>query len=139
MPKKYITIKDLDIEIQKCRNGISYFEKLLEYGKERLGNLQVLEDYLIRDGLCPYSKKELFDDNKLQYYILPLKLQLDKNYSEEIYMEKYLHKKSSIKVDCYNLENVLDDFINFVCECKGCKIGVGRYLIEKYLCSREFE
>lgn len=140
MGKKFITINDVEREISLSESFVKYGRQDLQLEEKRLENLNILQNYLHEGGFCPLTKKQLLHDEKLlDYYILPLKLQLYKNYREGIYLKEYLHKKPLIKVDCFSLENILRDFVDFVCDCKGQKIGVGFHHICKYLNSREFE
>ena len=48
---------------------------------------------------------------------------------EVIYQKNY-------GIEAYAISMLLNDFIEFVCECKGSKIGVGDFLIEKFIAER---
>lgn len=133
MGKKYVTVKDIEKEIDSIKNYIEFWNIDLNQETERLENLNVLLDYLYKGGFCPLTKNQLSHNRELNYYILPLKTRIN-----VIEREKFC-KKPPLKFSFSNLENILEDFIDFVCECKGHKIGVGHHLIEKYLCLREFE
>lgn len=139
MAKKYVTIKDVEKEINSSNTFVEFYEEDLKRERKRLENLNVLQNYLHEGGICPFSKKELLNDDKiLQYYILPLKLETDKNFRYNMYVKKYLNKKSLIEVNCWNLEYILRDFIDFVRNLKSQRIEINRDHIIRYLNSREF-
>ena len=127
-----ITELDIEKKIEHQEIVVSCTEDLLINEKEMLYSLKLIKEYIFKNKYIPLKLKDLNNTEKVNYYALPLKLEY------KFHSDCIKEAKRGIKVDCYNLGNVLDDFINFVCECKGYKIGVGCHLIEKYLCSREF-
>lgn len=158
----YITKKDVDKKISNCRERIECLEKQLKLEKEKLDNYTILQDYLIRGGICPYSKKRLFGNyERFKFYILPLKqrhslselredLKIVEGNVEDLVQEAVfscdaeprnykevphsnLDEREKSKYLGINAGKLLEDFIQFVCAYKGHRIGVGQFLINKYI------
>ena len=120
---KYIHLKDVDTEIKKILDYIDSLNIDLLFNLKRVKYLEVLFDYLMNDGLVPYGSKTLLKDNvKLQEFVAPLMCKKDKNELE--YYNVY---------DVGKTYKLIKAFVNFCCEIKGHKIGIGDFLIEKFI------
>ncbi len=135
MRDKYIHIEDISKEIEKECEFLETFEKEIEHSKKRIKYLSCLENYLFEDGLCPFTKKELLEnDIKLQDYVMPLLVK-----EEIILRQKIVRFKEFKRISKDNIGELLKDFINFCVELKnGKKFGVGEFHIQSYLDNREF-
>ncbi len=140
MKNKYIHIEDVRKAIYKDLDFIGSFEKEIEHLRKRVSYLSCLEDYLYDDGLCPFSKKELLEnDIELQHYVMPLLARKSIIDRDTIFKYKNCFNNESKEISKDNIGALLEDFINFcVKEKKGQKFGVGHYHIQKYLLSRKF-
>lgn len=149
MRKKYITIDDLDKEVSKSyyliddlKKDIAMYERDIKKEEQKVIYLNAVIEYLENNGLCPFTKKQILkDDVSLQDYAMPLvvkqdiiKIQCD--IENNIVRDK--NKCKVYQVSVSNLGQILVDFVNFVCEQKGYKIGVGDYLIGKFLNENKF-
>lgn len=149
MKNKYVTIEDLDKEISKSYQFISdykidiaMYERNIKKEEQRIVCLNAVMRYLEREGLCPFTKKQILnDDATLQDYAMPLVIR------EDIVKRQYEIKNDNIKdkskykiyeVSVSNIGKILFDFVNFVCEEKGHKVGIGDYLIQKFLDENKF-
>lgn len=132
MKRKYINYKDLVEESHKCESLIISLEDDVLNEKKRLDNLNILTDYMFKEDINFIEKKDIKDNQSLLHYILPIKaLKIARQHCPVIIEEKK-------RLNSFNVGEVLEDFVSFVCQEKGHKIGVGNYLIQKYLDKREF-
>lgn len=83
-----------------------------------------------------YFDKLLKEDEQRQKYILDEKKRIER-ILKNINKNK-IHVKTNYQVHPGTIGLILEDFVNFVCDYKGYKIGVGDYLIQKYLNERIF-
>lgn len=73
MKNKYINIDDIDKEISKSYDLITTLEHEIVREKKRIEYLQALLFYLEHNGICPFTRRELLEnDLKLQDYVLPI-------------------------------------------------------------------
>lgn len=131
MKKRYIHFTDVEKEIESAYSYISSVEEDMLKEKKRVELLEVLADYLANDGLCPFAKKDLLsNDMKLQEYVTPILCK------KEI-MERQQYQKSPSLIEysaTYDtVAKIINDFIKFVCEIKGQRIGVGEYHIRRFM------
>ena len=80
--------------------------------------------------------KLLKEDEQRQKFILDEKKRLER-ILKNINKNK-IHVKTSYQVNPGTVGLILEDFVNYVCDYKGHKIGVGNFLIQKYLNERIF-
>lgn len=78
----------------------------------------------------------LKEDEQRQKFILDEKKRIER-ILKNINKNK-IHVKTNYHVHPGTIGLILEDFVNFVCDYKGHKIGVGDYLIHKYLDERIF-
>lgn len=70
---KYINIDDIDKEISKSYDLITTLEHKIVREKKRIEYLRALYFYIDHNGICPFTKRELLEnDLKLQDYVLPI-------------------------------------------------------------------
>ncbi len=100
------------------------YKIIIEDGK--LNDLIVALNYFV-DKYDLYKKEEIVSSIKV----------LRNDIIYQLYEQKILRRKFK-KVDLCDLGSILEDFVSFVCEQKGHKIGVGYFLIQKYLLDIEF-
>ena len=159
---KYITVRDMDKSLKSLRFLIATLKERLYFQEQKLEDYVVLYDYLISGGLCPYTKKQLLSNyDKFKFYIMPLKQRygfirleedvklLTKNvdslvdnavFNKDVEPKNYkdkphtnLDKETRHQFIGVGLGKVLEDFVQYVCAYKGCKVGIGQFLINKYL------
>lgn len=142
MKNKYVTLEDIDNEIEESYKliddfhfDIKLYKRNIEKEEKRITYLDALSNYLKNDGLCPFTKRQILDnDLTLQTYVMPLIIKQDilkiKNACER--------EHKTYIVDASNIGIILSDFIDFVCEQKGHKIGVGVFYIQKFLEENKF-
>lgn len=115
MGKKYVTVKDIEKEIDSIKNYIEFWNIDLNQETERLENLNVLLDYLYKGGFCPLTKKQLLHNRELNYYILPLKTRFRMRECEEVYCKKDDLNKDDIKKDkqknCINFTELAKEIL----------------------------
>ena len=88
MRNKFVKDKDVCKKIKKVSNSICALnskvlelEKQIEQNHELLTYLQTLSMYLCQGGIVPVSSKLILNNDKiLEYYVLPLKLQNEKEH-----------------------------------------------------------
>jgi len=91
-------------------------------------------NYLINDGLCPFTSKELLEDIVLlQSFVTPIYYSLDKNIIKHYKQKNSYDNSTNYGFNPDTIGKILTDFIDFVCEFKGYKIGVGQALISKFI------
>ena len=142
MKNKYVSIEDLDKEISKSyqfindyKNDIAMYERNIKKEEQRIVYLNAVMRYLARNGLCPFTKKQILnDDATLQDYAMPLVVREDINkraYEIKNDIAENKVKKKPYFVSFSNLGLILNDFIKFVNEYKDVKVD--SYLIQKFL------
>ena len=159
---KYITTRDMDKSLKSLRCLIATLKKRLYFQEKKLEDYVVLYDYLISGGMCPYTKKQLLSNyDRFNFYIMPLKQRygfirleedvklLTKNvdslidnavFNKDVEPKNYkdkphsnLDRNTRHKFIGVGLAEVLEDFVQFVCANKGCRVGIGAFLINKYM------
>lgn len=149
MKNKYVSIEDLDKEISKSyylidnfKKNIDIYERNIKKEEQRIVYLNAVMRYLQRDGLCHFTKKQILnDDATLQDYAMPLVVREDivkRQYEIKNNMVKDKSKYKIYQVSVSNIGQIIFDFVNFVCEEKGHKVGIGDYLIQKFLDENKF-
>lgn len=134
MKRKYISYIKLVEELHKCESFIASLEDDVLYEKKRLDNLNLLTNYMFKEDIDFIERKHIKDNQSLQHYILPIKaIEVARRNCPEIIM---CGKRK--RLNSSNVGAVLEDFVSFVCQEKGHKIGVGDCLIQRYLSKREF-
>lgn len=134
MKRKYISYIELVEELHKCESLITSLEDDVLYEKKRQDNLNLLTNYMFKEDINFIERKHIKDKQSLQHYILPIKaLEVARQNCPEIIM---CGKRK--RLNAFNVGEVLEDFVSFICQEKDHKIGVGDYLIQKYLDEREF-
>ena len=142
MKNKYVSIEDLDKEISKSyqfindfKNDIAMYERNIKKEEQRIVYLNAVMRYLERKGLCPFTKKQILnDDATLQDYAMPLVVREDINkraYEIKNDIAETKVKKKPYFVNFSNLGLILNDFIKFVNEYKDVKVD--NYLIQKFI------
>lgn len=127
MRKKYISLEEIDLEIKKTEENIDTMTRVLRDERKRAMYLCALAHYLYNEALCPLVKKEVLNDMvELQHFVLPICYKLDNNSEKQFRSKNY-----GVNPDTIGL--ILHDFIDFVCEFKGHKIGVGEALIRRFI------
>ncbi len=74
MKDKYISIRDIKKEIRRVEDDVCFLRTDLEVQEKKLENLYLFFDY-VENLDCPLiDKKILLDYNRLENFVLPLKL-----------------------------------------------------------------
>lgn len=100
MKKKYVDIEDIDKEISKSYGMINALKKEIERETRRIELLKALLFYLSRHGICPFTSKELLkNDIKLQEYVMPVLIRINKKdrLIHDCYDDKWDKLKSKLE------------------------------------------
>ena len=129
MKEKYITINDLYNIIDNELEFIDTLNNEIEHNKKRITYLNALQNYLIESDFCPIIRRKIIDsDILLQEFVTPLLKNDTKSYTFSNGV-----KSKDYGVDTNTIGLILTDFVKFICEFKGHKIGVGVFHIEKFI------
>ncbi len=98
MKNKYIDIEDIDKAISNSCGIIYALEAKIAKEKKRMEYLQALLFYLEHNGICPFTSKELLNnDIKLQVYVMPILARMTKS-------QKYKDNNADSKWDKLKLK-----------------------------------
>ena len=130
MKNKYISVKDLFNIIDNELEFIDTLNNEIEHIKKRITYLNALQNYLIESDFCPIIKRKIIDsDILLQEFVTPILLK--NNLKDCAFIGGVNSKDYGVEFDTIDI--LLHDFVNYVCKCKGHKIGVGDLLIDKFI------
>ena len=130
MKNKYISVNDLFNIIDNELEFIATLNNEIEHIKKRITYLNALQNYLIGSDFCPIIRRKVIDsDILLQEFVTPILLKNEINFSK--FFDRVNSKGYGIEFN--TIRQLLQDFIDFVCDCKGHKIGVGVCFIEKFI------
>lgn len=145
MKNRYVTIKDIEKEIVESDSFIDSFNKEIEFYKERIKNekqrivyFDAVLSYLREEGLCPFTSKQILtDDTVLQDFAMPLVVR-DKMKKWQLNFVN--HKGNGIVYDLSStsIGQILSDFVDFVNNMKGHRVGIGDLHIQKFLDENTF-
>ena len=132
--KKYIKLSDIQKEIFKSYDVIT---KNLDKNRIENDKIQLLEKlsfFIETKTQVPCTKKILKDLVKLKFICLNMKAPPLKEVTDEKIIKAVKDKKETVIIGkTLSAVELLEDFIKFVCNEKGHKIGVDDYLITKYV------
>lgn len=130
MKNKYISVNDLFKIIDNELEFIDTLNNEIKHIKKRINYLNVLQNYLIESDFCPIIRRKVIDsDILLQEFVTPILIKNEIDFSK--FFDRVNSKDYGIEFDV--IRQLLHDFIDFVCDCKGHKVGVGDCLIEKFI------
>lgn len=130
MKNKYISLSELSDVIDADLEFVDNLYKDIDHTKKRISYLELVRDYLIDNNFCPIVRKEVIDsDILLQEFVTPILLK--NNSKSYAFIGSVNSKDYGVEFDTIDI--LLHDFVNYVCKCKGHKIGVGDFLIDKFI------
>lgn len=130
MKNKYISLNELSDVIDSDLEYVDNLYKDIDHTKKRISYLELLRVYLIENDFCPIVRKEVIDsDILLQEFVMPILLK--NNSKSYAFIGSVNSKDYGVEFDTIDI--LLHDFVNYVCKCKGHKIGVGDFLIDKFI------
>lgn len=130
MKNKYISLSELSDVIDADLEFVDNLYKDIDHTKKRISYLELVRDYLIDNNFCPIVRKEVIDsDILLQEFVTPILLK--NNSKSYAFIGSVNSKDYGVEFDTIDI--LLHDFVNYVCKCKGHKIGVGDLLIDKFI------
>lgn len=133
MKNKYISVNDLFNIIGNELEFLDILNNEIEHIKKRITYLNALQNYLIESDFCPIIRRKIIDsDILLQEFVTPILLNDKLKHYE--FIDKTKSKDYGVDTNTINL--LLTDFLKFVCNYKGHKIGVGDFLVSKFISER---
>ncbi len=133
MKKRYISVSDLAEIVYRELHHIDNLNIEIEHIEKRITYLNALRHYLVRSDFCPMIKRKIVDsDMLLQEFVTPILLNDKLKHYE--FIDKTKSKDYGVDTNTINL--LLTDFLKFVCNYKGHRIGVGDFLVSKFISER---
>lgn len=130
MKNKYLSVNDLSNIIDNELEMVGTLNNEIEHINKKVFYLMALRNYLMENDFCPIIRKKIIDsDILLQEFVTPILL---KNNSKT-YASLFGVVPKDYGVGFDTIDMLLHDFINYACKCKGHKIGVGDFLIDKFI------
>lgn len=134
MKSKYLNVEDVKKVLDQELDHIDFLGNEMALCHKRIEYLNILKIFLNEEALCPIVDKKIVDsDIKLQEFISPMLCKMDSRYYHFDFNYKGI-KDYGVNPD--TIDKLLHDFVNFVVDYRGQKIGIGDFLIRKFIYER---